>query len=203
MIKNVVFDLGNVLLSFKPLEYLREKVEDEAKIDELHKEIFLSEEWLMLDRGVITEEEAIDRLCTRSIDNSELIKLCMNNWYEILTPIEDTVEILKEIKSRGYRTFILSNFHLLAYEDVIKRYDFFKSFDGGIISYKENLLKPESQIYEKLILKYNINPKESIFIDDTKANTEGASNMGFETILFDNVIDLRKKLVEYKVLGNH
>jgi len=200
MIKNIVFDLGNVLLSFKPLEHLRNKVADEGKIEQLHKEIFSSEEWLMLDRGVITEEEAIDRLCNRNPHNSELIKLCMDNWYEILTPIEETVEILKEVKARGYNTFVLSNFHLLAYEDVIKRCDFFKYFDGGIISYKENLLKPESEIYEKLILKYDINPGETIFIDDTKVNLEGAEKLGLETILFTNSIELRENLIEYNVL---
>ena len=200
MIKNIVFDLGNVLLSFKPLEYLRTKVTDERKIEQLHKEIFSSEEWLMLDRGIITEEEAINRLCDRNPHNSELIKLSMDNWYEILTPIEETVEILKEVKAKGYRTFVLSNFHLLAYEDVIKRCGFFKFFVGGIISYKENLLKPESEIYEKLILKYDIDPTETIFIDDTKVNVEGAQKLGIETILFTNPEELREKLIEYKVL---
>jgi len=153
----------------------------------------------MLDRGIITEEEAINRLCDRNPHNSELIKLSMDNWYEILTPIEETVEILKEVKAKGYRTFVLSNFHLLAYEDVIKRCGFFKFFDGGIISYKENLLKPESEIYEKLILKYDIDPSETIFIDDTKVNVEGAKKLGIETILFTNPEELREKLIEYKV----
>ncbi|WP_343216123.1 HAD-IA family hydrolase [Clostridium mobile] len=156
-----------------------------------------------LDRGDITEEEAIDRIYNRSLNNKKLIKLCMENWYELLTPIKESVEILKEVKLKGYKTLALSNFHLLAYENVIKKYNFFHYFDGGIISFKENLLKPENEIYEKLIMKYNIDPKEAIFIDDTKDNIESAKKLGFETILFDNPINLRNELIKYKVLNSY
>ena len=154
MIKNIVFDLGNVLLNFKPVVYLHTKISDKIKVQEVYEEIFTSKEWLMLDRGIITEEEAVNEICNRSTENSELIKLVMHNWYQLLTPIEDTVEILKELKNKGYRLYFLSNFHLLAYEDVTKRYEFFKSFDGGILSYKEKLIKPGNDIYNKLIEKY-------------------------------------------------
>lgn len=201
LIKNIIFDLGNVLLNFKPLEYLNSKLSDEDKCRQVYKEIFLSEEWLMLDRGAITEEEAIDRIYNRSLENGELIRACMDNWYELLTPMEETVEILKEIRENGYRTFVLSNFHLLAYENVTKRYDFFKYFEGGIISYKENLLKPDSDIYKKLIKRYDLVAEESIFIDDTKANVEGATKLGIRGIVFDGSANLRKKLLEYKVLN--
>ncbi|GAA0729401.1 HAD family phosphatase [Clostridium malenominatum] len=200
MIKNIIFDLGNVLLSFKPLEYLSGKISDKDKIEEIYKEIFLSEEWVMLDRGVITEEEAVSRICSRSLENSDLIKLCMENWYEILTPKKEMVQVLKNVKSKGYKTYILSNFHLLAYEDVVKRYDFFQYFDGGLISYEEKLLKPELEVYSKLIEKYKINPKESIFIDDTECNIEAAKKFGFEAILFDNMKNLTEKLALYGIV---
>lgn len=200
MIKNIIFDLGNVLLQFNPLEYVRTKVIDEGKIHQVHKEIFLSEEWLMLDRGVITEAEAIERIVARSAAHGDLIRLCMNNWYELLTPIDGTIEILKSVKAKGYKTLILSNFHMMAYECVTSKYDFFQYFEGGVISYKEKLLKPESQIYDKLVAQYGITPSETIFIDDTKANIDGASQLGFQTILFDNPVGLRKELVARRIL---
>ena len=200
MIKNIVFDLGNVLLNFKPVVYLHTQISDKIKVQEVYEEIFTSEEWLMLDRGVITEEDAVNEICNRSTENSELIKLVMNNWYQLLTPIEDTVEILKELKNKGYRLYFLSNFHLLAYEDVTKRYEFFKYFDGGILSYKEKLIKPGNDIYNKLIEKCKINPEETIFIDDTIENIESAIRLRFEAILFINSKDLREKLIEYNVL---
>lgn len=200
MIKNIIFDLGNVLLNFKPLEYLFKKIPEKQCAHQIYEEIFKSSEWLMLDRGLITESEAIARICDRNKAKSQLIRDLMDNWYQMLTPIEGVVEVLKELKRKGYRTYFLSNFHLLAFEDVTKRYDFFKSFDGGIVSYKEKLMKPENDIYNKLMTTYEINSQESIFIDDTSENIEGAAKLGFETILFTTARELREKLVGYNVL---
>jgi len=200
MIKNIIFDLGNVLLNFKPLEYLSKKILEKHCADQLYEEIFKSSEWLMLDRGLIIESEAIDRICDRNKVKSQLIRDLMNDWYQMLTPIEGVVEVLIELKRKGYKTYFLSNFHLLAFEDVTRRYDFFKSFDGGIVSYKEKLMKPEKDIYDKLMKTYEINSQESIFIDDTRENIEGAAKLGFETILFTTARELREKLVGYNVL---
>jgi len=200
MIKNVIFDLGNVLLSFNPQDYLRTKIDDENKVQQVYREIFLSDEWPMLDRGVVTEEKAITRMIERSLENGELIKRCMNNWYEILTPMEESIAILKDVKARGYKIFILSNFHDRAYENVTKRCDFFKYFDGGIISYREKLLKPEMEMYNRLTSCYNVKPSESIFIDDAKANIEGAGKIGFKTILFTDAMNLRNELIGLGIL---
>ncbi len=202
MIKNVIFDLGNVLLSFDPQGYLRTKIDNESKVQELYNEIFLSEEWPMLDRGTVTEQDAIERIAQRSQGNQELIKLCMANWHDILIPMEENIRVLKDIKANGYKTFILSNFHSLAYEKVTNRYDFFKLFDGGIISYRENLLKPEKAIYNTLAERYGIKPSESIFVDDTRVNIEGAREVGFETILFDGSINLREEFIKWKILND-
>lgn len=202
MIKNVVFDLGNVLLGYSPLEYVCSKIPDKEKANHIYKEIFLSEEWPMLDRGVIAENDAIERMVARnSKDDADLIRLCMNNWYDILTPIEGTIEILKSIKSKQYNTYILSNFHRNAYQQVTNRYDFFQHFDGGVISYEENSLKPEVEIYNKLVARYSLNPSETLFIDDMRVNIDGASKLGFETILFTNSTELRKELVGKGILG--
>ncbi len=191
MIKNIIFDLGNVLFKFNPLEYLRGKFDNEVVIQKIQKEIFSSEEWIMLDRGGITEAEAISRICSRNEENAKFIKLTMDNWYEMLTPIEEVVEVLKELKVRGYNIYYLSNFHMLAFENITKRYDFLKVFDGGVVSYEEKLLKPEEEIYVRLVEKYNLNPEESVFIDDTAANVEAAKKLGFQGIHFNSVIDLK------------
>lgn len=192
MVKNIIFDLGNVLINFEPIGYLRKKISNEMKVQEIFKEVFLSEEWGMLDKGVITEEEAINKICSRSNGNDELIRLAMDNWYEMLTPIEHIVDTLKKLKDEGYKIYYLSNFHELAFEDVTKKYEFFKCFDGGVVSFKEKLLKPEKDIFNKLIERYKIDPKESVFIDDTDENVEQAEKLGFQTIHFKNNIDIEK-----------
>ena len=200
MIRNIIFDLGNVLLDFSPQEYLRTKINDESKVQQVYEEIFLSKEWPMLDRGTISEAEAVKNMMARSLENSQLIAHCMKGWYELLTPMAESVAVLQELKNKGYKLFVLSNFHALAYENVSKRCGFFQYFDGELISYREKLLKPEAEIYNLLATRYQFEPSESIFIDDTKVNVEGASSIGFQTILFKNAMELRKELIALGIL---
>jgi putative hydrolase of the HAD superfamily len=194
MYKNIIFDIGNVLLNFKPEEYLKSKLIELDKVPQIHKEIFQSKEWIMLDRGTITEEDAKNTIIKRVGENGHFIELAFKDWYEILTPIEGTVEILKELKNAEYRVYYLSNFHLLAFEHVTRKYDFFEIFDGGVVSYKVNLIKPEENIYKNIVEEYQLKPEESILIDDTQANIEGARKLNFGTILFNNPEELRQRL---------
>lgn len=193
MIKNVIFDLGNVLLSFEPKEYVKSKVIEE-KIEEIYESIFKSKEWPMLDRGTITEEEAKVNIINRKVENKDFINSVFENWYDILTPIESSVEVLKKLKERGYKVFYLSNFHLAAFEYVTKKHDFFALFDGGVVSYKEKLLKPEKEIYEKILCEYNLEPNETVFIDDMEVNVKAAINNGMKGIILKNPIDLKNEL---------
>ena len=198
MCKNIIFDIGNVLLDFNPKEYLKSKMKED-KVDYVHKEIFESEEWIMLDRGTILEEEAIKIITSRSNGNEELIKIAFEKWYDILNPIEKTVDILKNLKESGYKVYYLSNFHLKAFEHVTSKYNFFNIFDGGVVSYEEKIIKPEKEIYNKIIEKYKLNVNESIFIDDMECNINKAKEVGFKTILFKNPEELMVSLKEYGV----
>lgn len=199
MVKNVIFDIGNVLLNYNPEEYLKTKIKAADKVLEIHKQVFQSEEWAMLDRGTLTEKEAIDIIANRNKKNDSFIKLAFENWYELLTPIEASVEILKELKNAKYKVYFLSNFHLLAFKEVKRKFEFFKLFDGGVVSYEEKLIKPEEDIYKRIIEKYELKPEESIFIDDVQANIEEAKKLNFNTILLKNPKDLREKLKAFNV----
>ncbi|MCB2312499.1 HAD family phosphatase [Clostridium tagluense] len=196
MIKNVIFDIGNVLLEFKPLDYLKRTFNDDNIEKLLYKEIFQSEEWLDLDRGTLTQEEAIKIISLRNPNYEMHIKKCMHNWIDILIPIEGTVKILNELKEKGYKLYLLSNFHLLAFETICSKYDFFKHFDGGIISYKENLLKPEAEIYTKLLNTYKLNALECLFIDDTLVNIEAAHRLGIKTLHFESATQMAHSIIK-------
>jgi epoxide hydrolase-like predicted phosphatase len=198
MIKNVIFDIGNVLLNFEPKVYVQSKI-IEDKVEEIYDSIFKSEEWPMLDRGTISEEEAKANIINRKIENEDFINSVFENWYDILTPIEGSVEVLKKLKEKGYKVFYLSNFHLAAFEYVIKKYDFFELFDGGVVSYKENLIKPEKEIYEKVIHNYKINPSETVFIDDMQENVEVAMKQGIKGIVLENTKNLRDELEKLSI----
>jgi len=198
MIKNIIFDLGNVLLDFNAEVYVKSKITEE-KVEEIYKCIFQSAEWPMLDRGTISEEEAKTNIINRNIENEQLINLVFENWYDILIPIEISVDVLKKLKNNGYKVYYLSNFHLAAFEYVTKKHDFFKTFDGGVVSYMEKLLKPEKEIYEKIIEKYNLEPSQTVFIDDMKKNVNAAMKLGLNGILLKNPKELRVELEKLNV----
>ena len=199
MINCIIFDIGNVLLDFNPLDYLKNLFTDSTpqEILELHRDIFESEEWLKLDRGVISQQQAVETLAIRNPKLKDKIQKAMETWVEILTPKEDVIKILKKLDSKKYKLLLLSNFHEDAYAHIIDKYEFFQLFQGGIISYKEKLLKPEEEIYLSLIKKYKINPIEAIFIDDTVVNIDGANRLGFNTIQFRNAKQLQCELNNY------
>ena len=199
MIKNVVFDIGNVLLSFDPRSYLVKKFDDEFKAHKVFDIIFKSNEWLMLDRGTISEKEAISILSKRHEEFSEEIKSSFDGWYDLLIPMEETIEVLQKLKENKINIYYLSNFHHLAFEYVTEKNKFFNLFDGGIVSYKEKLLKPEKEIYLKLIDKYNLNPEETLFIDDTEINLKGALAVGMNTVHFKDPQGLVEKLSIHKI----
>jgi epoxide hydrolase-like predicted phosphatase len=199
MIKNIIFDLGNVLLDFNPKVYVQSKITEE-KVEEIYKCIFQSEEWAMLDRGIISEEDSKANIINRNIENEKLINLIFENWYDILVPIKNNVDVLKKLKQSGYKVYYLSNFHLAAFEHVTKNHDFFQCFDGGVVSYKEKLLKPEKEIYEKIIERYNLDPSQTVFIDDLKENVKAAMESGLKGIILNNSKDLRIELKEFDVI---
>lgn len=179
----VVFDIGNVLLSFGPLEYLRSKYDNEGLVNILNEEVFKSEEWLLLDRGTITEQEAVDIISKRIPEQRRYVKDIIENFHEkMLLPIDSSVELVSNLKDKGFKLYLLSNFHKSAFQAVYERYEFLKLFNGGIISSNYKLLKPEKKIYYTLIDKYELTSRKALFIDDTKENTDMAETIGFRTL---------------------
>ena len=153
----------------------------------------------MLDRGTITEKEAINNIINRNNKYKDEINLAFNNWYDLLKPIKDTVEILISLKEHGYKIYYLSNFHELAFGEVTRKNNFFKLFDGGVVSYEEKLIKPEEDIYKLILDRYKLNPSETIFVDDMEANVEGANKVGIKTILFKGPKELKEELNNFNI----
>jgi len=198
MIKNIIFDIGNVMLEFDPKTYVKSKIGEE-KLEEIHKCIFQSDEWPMLDRGVITENEAIKNIVSRNFENEKLINSVFENWYDMLMPIESSMDVLRKLKKESYNVYYLSNFHLAAFEYINKKYGLFELFDGGVVSYKEKLIKPEKEIYEKIIIKYNLEPDKTVFIDDMEENVEAAIELGLKGIVLRNPEELKIELEKINI----
>ncbi len=195
MICNIVFDLGNVLLDFKPMAYLGKKYGTGEIAEKLYREIFCSKEWILLDRGTLTSDEAIEQISARNSDIAPYIRVIMNDWDEILTPIDGTIEILNQLKKKGvFKLYLLSNFHMTAFLRVNEKHDFFKLFDGMVVSSNLKKIKPDPEIFKHLLDSYGLNPQDTVFIDDVLENTEAAHKLGIDAIQFTNPEALRKEL---------
>jgi len=195
-IKNIVFDLGRVLIKFEPKEYIEENVPEEKRED-FYNGIFGSTEWLMFDRGTLSYEDAKKIFKERVPEvDKQIDRLFDTDLFEILQPIEENVKLLPELKKK-YNLYILSNFHQPAFEHIFKKYDFFRLFDGHTVSCYYYLLKPEKEIYDTLIDKFNLIPEETVFIDDTKVNIDACEKKGIRGIHLPDYTELKQKLEEF------
>jgi len=183
MIRNVIFDLGNVLISFIPSEYLKKKNYPSTIRNIIIADIFQSEEWKKLDNGEITVNEAIDSIALRSALKREEIALVFNFRADIMFPLDDNVRLLPELKKQGFGVYYLSNFPLDTFEDVRNDYYFFRYFDGGIISAEVKLSKPDTRIFRCFLERYSLKAEECLYIDDIEENVRAAESNGIESIL--------------------
>jgi len=183
MIRNIVFDLGNVLISFAPSDYLIKKNYPGNIRNTILEDIFQSPEWKLLDNGNITVPEAIESIAGKSSLNKEEIAHVFNFRRDIMFPLDDNARLLPALRKQGYRLYYLSNFPLDVFEEIKNDYFFFTHFDGGIISSEVKLSKPDIRIYEYIIRKYGLNPAESLFIDDLEENVRAAESTGMKGLV--------------------
>ncbi|NLX76226.1 MAG: HAD family phosphatase [Clostridiaceae bacterium] len=200
MIKSIIFDLGRVLLTFEPEDYVYRLYGKGEKARILYKAVFGSKTWLDLDRGTVDYGEAVRIMSADCEDYAKDIEYLLYNWVEIMMPIEENVDLLKELKMKGYNLYLLSNFHEKAFGRVFEKYGFFELFDGIFISSHYRLLKPEREIYQEMLEKFSLNPDECIFIDDTPANVSAAEELGIKGIVFRDPESLRQELKNHEIL---
>jgi glucose-1-phosphatase len=200
MIRNVVFDLGNVLISFRPEEFLKAKNYPENTRMTILADVFGSREWLMLDNGDITTEEAIMGISSTSSLSVHEIGLIFAVRHEILYPLTRNIKILPELKKAGFRLYYLSNFPADLWEHVTAaekaKYDFFGFFDGGIISAEARASKPEPGIYNQLLSRYGLKSEECLYIDDLEANVNTAVKIGMHGMVTFGSTEIEERIWE-------
>ena len=199
MIKNIIFDLGNVLIRFKPEEFINKNIKEEYR-EKFFNVVFKGQEWADLDRGVLEYNDAIKIFSEKIPECSLEIKKFFDNYIlDALEPIEKNIEIMKSLKGK-YKLYVLSNFHYPAFDYIFKNWEFFKYFDGKIVSGHCKLLKPEKEIYKLLCSTYSLKPDECVFIDDTKVNIESAEKFGIRGIHLTDINILEEKLKENNLI---
>lgn len=197
MIKNIIFDLGNVLISFRPSEYLERKKYPQEIREKVLADIFNGPEWHLLDAGEILTGEAIDLIAKRSSLKREEIAFIFNKRTEIMFPLELNTRLLPELKKQGYRLFYLSNFPVDIFEEVKNDYYFFKHFEGGIISSEVKCSKPDKKIFRLLLEKYNLAPEECLYVDDIEINVTAAISIGMKGFFTSGSEDISSLLMQH------
>lgn len=178
MIKNIIFDMGNVLLEFEPHDIMSHFVIKPEYWDILKKEIFGCGEWKMADKGTITDEEMKKRVLSRLPEcMHETAVTILAHWHEHMPVVRETEELVKELKQADYKIYLLSNASTRFY--VYKsRIPALRYFDGMLISADVKMVKPNRDIYERLFEAFALTPSECLFVDDMQVNIDGAASCG-------------------------
>lgn len=196
-IDTVILDFGKVLLDFTPIEFLKEKGIPDGKVEEVFTAVVGNEIWEEYDKGIMTVEETLEAFIKRSPHLESEIRQSFSNLKGIVKKYDYTDAWIQDLKSRGYRVLYLSNLSEKLFRECNEEFDYIKNMDGGIISFKEKVKKPDREIYERLINKYKLNPKKCVFIDDRQENLVEAEKLGINTILFKNYEDTCNKIREF------
>ena len=181
---NFVFDIGNVLIQFKPLPFLENLFPKKSVQAKMYETIFQSPEWEQLDRGLISQKEALDIFFAREPDFQLSILKAMENVTDMLTPVSDTVALLPKIKERGHSLYYLSNCPAEIRDYLLEKYAFFTLFDGGVFSCDVYATKPSPAIYRHFLEKYQLDPKDCVFFDDMAENVTAARQEGMQAVQF-------------------
>ncbi len=186
MINTIIFDIGNVLTGFEWKAFFQKFGYSEEILDRISKATVESGTWAEYDRGALSDEEIMNAFIANDPGIERELRESLENIQGMLIRYDYAIPWIKELKGKGYRVLVLSNFASRADSDCKDALDFLEYVDGGILSYKEKFIKPQPEIYELLIERYQLNPTECVFLDDTLANLTAAEEFGIHTVYFQN-----------------
>lgn len=200
MINTIIFDIGNVLIDFRWEAYLKDCAYDEDVIHKVGNATVNNKLWKEWDRGAKEVDELIELSCKIEPSVEKEIRKFFDDFLLLVDEYDFSADFLKNLKQNGYKIYLLSNYSKRNFELGKAYFNFMEYVDGGLISYEIKHIKPEPEIYEALIKKYNINPEEAVFLDDLQENLDGATPFGFSTI---QVKSHEQTLEELRKLGVH
>ncbi len=196
MIKNIVFDIGGVLADYRIKEFLAEKGFDGPMIKRILKASLMSPYWGRFERGEVTEEETLKGFAKADPDIEKELRAAYADLSGMLVMKEFAIDLVKSLKDSGYAVFYLSNYSRKAYDECAESLAFMPFMDGGVVSFKVGLTKPDPAMFQKFLSIYDLKPEECLFIDDTPENVEAATDLGFQGHIFQSYDQLVQLLQE-------
>lgn len=194
MIKNVIFDIGNVLAKFRWQQMFKELGYKDEVFDQVAAATVLGPWWPEYDRSRLSDEEIQKNCCAMAPEYEHEIIAVFENIEKICKEYDYARDWIYRLKAAGYKVYLLSNFGKTSFEIASEKFSFMDLIDGQVISYEVMEVKPDRAIYKALEEKYGIIPEESVFIDDSMKNVKAAKSYGYHGIFFENQRLAEKKL---------
>lgn len=183
MIRNIIFDIGNVLAGFHYKKYLDSLGLTENQRETVAGAVFEGPYWKEMDRGIWTEEEICQKCAELAPQEEKAIRKVFREGIEQLVEEYPFSEAwLKQLRERGYHVYLLSNYGERGFAWALEHFSFIRQAEDMVISYRENLLKPDEAIYRNMLIRFGIRPEETVFLDDTEANVQAAEKLGIRGI---------------------
>jgi 2-haloacid dehalogenase len=201
-INTIIFDLGNVLINWSPYH-----VFNETYFDSLEKRNYFFQHICTMDWNEKQDEgrsivEATQELVEQYPGWEQAIRDYYGRWTEMLHgPIDETVELLDQLKKSGkYKIYALTNWQAGLFDIALVRYNFLHWFDGRVVSGEEKTRKPFPDFYKILLSRYQVDPSEALFIDDSLRNVKAAEALGISSIHFQSPVQLKETLLKYNLM---
>lgn len=183
-IRNIIFDVGMVLIDFCWEKYCRNLGFDETVIQEFGKNMISSVYWDMLDEGIIEQQDAIQEFVKRMPQYKQEIEIFWENPEGLVEEYNFAAPMISRLKDKGYYVYLLSNYPINMYELHWPAFSFSTMVDGYVVSAFEKLKKPDLAIYRLLCERYNLKAEECLFVDDRQVNVDAARMVGMQSLLF-------------------
>ena len=181
-IKNIIFDVGEVLIEYRWKDMLMDYGLDEESAIKLGEKMFHSPLWTTLDLGMMTDEEIIMEYKKRYPEDAEIISWFISHGEYMHVPRTDIWEKVHALKEQGYSIYLLSNYSKGLFDKHTKDATFLNDITGKVVSYQIHIAKPDKRIYQYLLEQYDLRISECVFLDDREENTKAAKEIGMKTI---------------------
>ena len=186
MIRNMVFDIGNVLMDFRWRDYMRSLFgENEALIQTINRGIWHNGCWAAMDKGEMDGADTLRSAVAFAPRYEKEIRLTLDRVARAFHKCDYAIPWVRELKSMGFQVYFLSNYSAFSIKANPGVLDFIPFMDGGVFSFQVKAVKPEPAIYRCLCEKYGLKPEECLFTDDVPENVKGAQRCGFQGIVFE------------------
>lgn len=196
MIKNIIFDVGKVLVSYEPDAYMESLGLDEETRAVINGAMFENKLWDISDQGLFSIEECLDKFIAQAPQYEAQIRQVHATVGKSIELYPYAMEWLQELKDKGYHLYILSNYSEHMMNQTREKLEFLSLVDGAVFSYECKLMKPSGKMYDFLCQKYSLNCSECVFVDDRWENVEGAQRNGIVAVHFRDYQQGRQALEE-------